>query len=175
MTSNELGTKVQDILPDMWREVCSKGTTLRFKVSSGSMLPLLDVGDVIKVCRVEPSVVCVGDLVAFQDGNDIIVHRIIAKKSSHNKLIFRHRGENAVSSGFFEGKNLIGRIISVEKEGREISLETLWHKINNKAVGWGLRLTDSIHYRCPRYFHNVFHIVSGLVWRLYQRLRLLRL
>ena len=172
MTSDDLKTEVQDILPEMWREACDKGTLLRFRVSSGSMTPILNVGDVVRVSRIEPSAVRVGDIVAFQDGSNILVHRIIARKWSNNQLIFRHRGDNAVSSGVFAVDNLIGRVISVDKEGHEISLDTLWHRINNKIIGWRLRIIGHINYRYPRLIRVVFHVILGPPWCLYRRLLL---
>ena len=175
MTRNKLKPKVQDILPEMWREVCDKGALLRFRVSSGSMMPVLNVGDVVIVSGVEPSAVRIGDIVAFQNGSDVLVHRVISRQWSSNQLLFRHRGDSAVSGGIFTSDNLIGRVISVDKEGHEFSLDTPWYTINNKIIGWRLRIVERINYRYPRFIRFMFHVILDPPWYLYRILLLRRL
>jgi signal peptidase I len=140
------------------------------------MRPIIGVGDVITVGRVEPSKVRIGDVVAFQEGQNVVIHRVIGKSAAKNTpLIFRHRGDNGASSGLFQAPNLIGRVLIVEKEGREISLNTSWYVMSNKILGWRLRLADNLDRMKFTHISVVVHLVLRPVWKLYYRLLLNRL
>jgi len=76
LAANKLDCKAQCILGEMWQEACERGGSLSFKVVSGSMSPMIEVGDVVTVGRADHSRVRIGDVVAFQDGQNVVVHRV---------------------------------------------------------------------------------------------------
>jgi signal peptidase I len=136
--------KVKFVLGEMLQEVCERGKSLSFKIASGSMSPIIEVGNVVKISRVKPSHVRTGDIVAFREGQNVVVHRIIGKKRLNRELIFSHRGDDGAISGKIPAKDLIGRVFLIKKGEREISLNTLWSAISNKILGWKLRLLNGI-------------------------------
>jgi len=137
-------SKTQNVLMEMWQEVCRSGGSLNFKILSASMKPTIEVGDVVKVSRVEPSRVRVGDILAFQVGQNVVVHRVIDKRWSDQQLSFRHRGDAGGISGKIAAEHLIGKVLAVKREGREISLDTLWFTMNNRVLGWRLHFIDTL-------------------------------
>ena len=66
---HELDDKAQSVLGEMWKEVCERGKSLSFKIVSGSMLPMIGVSDVVKVSRVEPSRIRIGDIAPGRSGH----------------------------------------------------------------------------------------------------------
>jgi len=82
-------------------------------VSSGSMVPTLNVGDIIIVRGVEPRAVTVGTIIIFHSPADYempIVHRVIKIDSDGNLVIFETKGDhNPVQDGWrVPSQNLMG-------------------------------------------------------------------
>jgi len=66
-------------------------------VSSGSMVPTLNVGDLIVVRGVEPQIVSVGEIIVFHSPRDrdmLIVHRVVGINSQGGRLYFETKGDN---------------------------------------------------------------------------------
>ena len=66
-------------------------------VSSGSMVPTLNVGDLIVVRGVEPQLVSVGQIIVFHSPRDrdmLIVHRVVGVNSQGGRLYFETKGDN---------------------------------------------------------------------------------
>ncbi len=173
--ANRLDGKTQGTLREMWQEACERGESLSFKIASGSMSPMLKVGNVVKVSKVQPSEVRIGDVVAFQDGPYVIVHRVIGKSLSNQQIIFRHMGDAGMSSGYIAAENLIGRVSRIEKEGRAIVLESRRHIMTNRIMVWRLRLVESLVRMLHRHIGMSLRFVLRPVWRLYRSLPLWRL
>ncbi len=82
-------------------------------VSSGSMIPTLNVGDIIVVRGTDPSTVTVGTIIIFHSPYDYptaIVHRVIAIDDTGGQEFFETKGDNnAVADGWrVPSANLIG-------------------------------------------------------------------
>ncbi len=168
-TADKVSHNAQRLLEEMWQEAYDRGRGLRFRVASGSMYPLLEVGDVVKVTRAEPSRLRIGDVVAFQNGRSVVVHRIIGKSWSNQQLSFRHRGDAGVSSGNIAAQDIIGRVSVIEKEGREIFLDTPRYIISNKILGWRLQLVDSLGRTKHRHISIGLRLALRPIWRLCRR------
>ena len=87
-------------------------------VASGSMLPTLNVGDLIIVQGVPPEEIVAdpltGDIIVFKSGDDLIVHRAIDKKHQNENYYFTTHGDNnplGVNEGPIEEDNVIGKVI----------------------------------------------------------------
>jgi signal peptidase len=66
-------------------------------VSSGSMIPTLNVGDIILVQGVDPSTITVGTIIIFHSPYDYqmpIVHRVQKISNNGNALFFETKGDN---------------------------------------------------------------------------------
>ena len=66
-------------------------------VSSGSMIPTLNVGDIIIVRGVDPRTVTVGTIIIFHSPYEYdmpIVHRVIAVDNQGNAIFFETKGDN---------------------------------------------------------------------------------
>ncbi len=66
-------------------------------VSSGSMIPTLNVGDIILVRGVDPRTVTVHTIIIFHSPNDWnmpIVHRVVAVDNQSGSIFFETKGDN---------------------------------------------------------------------------------
>ena len=86
-------------------------------VSSGSMIPTLNVGDIIIVRGVDPSTVTTGMIIIFHSPYDYstpIVHRVIAIDNEGGQLFFETKGDNnPVADGWrVPAANLIGVFVA---------------------------------------------------------------
>jgi len=82
-------------------------------VSSGSMVPVLNVGDIIIVRGVDPQSVTVGTIIIFHSPYEYdmpIVHRVIAVLNDGGSLFFETKGDhNGVQDGWrVPAENLMG-------------------------------------------------------------------
>ena len=82
-------------------------------VSSGSMVPVLNVGDIIIVRGVDPQTVTVGTIIIFHSPYEYdmpIVHRVIAVLNDGGSLFFETKGDhNGVQDGWrVPAENLMG-------------------------------------------------------------------
>ena len=87
-------------------------------VSSGSMRPTLEVGDLIIVKGVKPCEIQVGDIIAFRNPinpKSIIVHRVKYKFQENGKWYFTTQGDNNPHPISWERKipseYIIGKVI----------------------------------------------------------------
>ena len=82
-------------------------------VSSGSMVPVLNVGDIIIVRGVDPQAITVGTIIIFHSPYEYdmpIVHRVVAVVNDGGSLFFQTKGDhNEIQDGWkVPAENLIG-------------------------------------------------------------------
>ena len=135
----------KEILTEMWQEAYQNGKGFSFRVISGSMRPIIEVGDVVKIIRVPPSSIHTGDVAAFKVGKKIVVHRVIGKSKSNQQTRFRHMGDACRKSGKFLPQHLIGKVKAIEKEGREILLDSPRKILGKKLQVWRLCLIENLN------------------------------
>ena len=176
MANNGLvDNNTQTILTEMWQEVCRSGGTVSFRISSASMSPTLEVGDIVTVNKVEPARIRVGDILAFQVGQNVVVHRITGKSRWHQQRSFHHRGDAGGLTGNIEARYIIGKILSVKRDGHEISLDTPWFSLSNRVLGWRLHFVDTLSRLRPGILRMVVHQVLMLPWKICRGIFLRRL
>ena len=175
LIANKVNCKAQGILREMWQEAYEKGGNLSFKVVSGSMSPMIEVGDVVTIGRTDHCGVRIGDIVAFVDNQNVVVHRIIGKSRSNQQLSFYHRGDSGASSGKIIAQNLIGRVLLVEKKGHKIRLDSRRHIMCNRVLGWRLLVLDNLGRMRPGRLGIVLYQALRPLWKICRSLLFWRL
>lgn len=110
------------------QKVLGRGRTLRFKAKGGSMSPLIRNGDVVEVAPFKGKV-NFGDIILyFSSWGTPVVHRVIQR----NKESIITKGDSVPSSDHpVLFKQVLGRVVAVEKNGWRIRLDKPVGKLLN--------------------------------------------
>ncbi len=104
------------------KDVLAKGLPFRFCARGVSMAPFIKDGDVITVAPFYHSKFKVGDVVAFvcRESGKLIVHRVVARRDGLPFI----QGDSIpeIPDGFVPLENLLGRVIKVERSGKQIRM-----------------------------------------------------
>jgi len=114
----------------LWSDLHHQKQKLWLPVLSGSMLPLLRIGDRVLVESVSPENIKFGDIIVFKDLDKMVVHRVIQIYKDGSKS-FLQKGDNARIAEIVIGENIIGRVTAVQRGTKVISLNFwIWKTYN---------------------------------------------
>ena len=109
-------------------EVLGRGKTFKFKAKGGSMSPFIRNGDVVEVVSLKRKI-NFGDIILYHSsyGNSII-HRVIQR----NKESIITKGDSVPGSDQpIFSKQVLGRVVCIEKNGWRIRLDKSAGKLLN--------------------------------------------
>ncbi len=128
----------QQLFIDMSTELLHQGKNVRFQAPGLSMHPAIREGETITVAPVSPFDIKRGDILLYLAGTKVIAHRVVSIKreksdsTSHisaqsptlnPQLIFILRGDaSAICDDPVEAQQVLGKVVSVERHGRNIDL-----------------------------------------------------
>jgi|GEM_PF-304392 len=110
-----------EVLPELVKEVLSKGVECRLQVKGYSMSPFIKDGDMITISPVFGSLPRLGDVIAFihPKAGKLLIHRVVWKSRDAYLL----KGESALESdGLINKENILGLVTKVERKGKRIFL-----------------------------------------------------
>ena len=148
--SSSLGP--QHLFPDIASELLERGHSVRFQAPGRSMHPTIKEGETITVKPVEPRAVRTGDIILYRMKTGVIAHRVIRieQKATSGEAMFKAertipktrpstsqsssrspqhlfllRGDASINCDRpVEGGQILGKVVSVERDGRLIGLYT---------------------------------------------------
>lgn len=138
------------------REVLAQGYKVRVKGRGHSMYPFVRADDELLIDPTEPARLKIGDIIFFRRSRDLYVaHRLIKRLDSNNLIT---KGDNL---DYYDAPvpvdQVLGRIISIERNGRIQNMDSLFYKVLNTC--WA-RLSPISKQLRP---------VLRLAWKLYNR------
>ena len=107
-------------------------------IISGSMAPLIQIKDQIFIKRTAPSRLHIGDIITFWQGNILVTHRVIRKFTKGGNIYFVEKGDANTNYSQVDSQSIIGKVIKIKKNKREIDLNSLPWKTFNRITGIGL-------------------------------------
>ena len=116
-------------------QIIGEGHCVRFRASGESMRPLIVNDDILEVAPLSGRRISRGDilLVEISDGR-LLAHRVV-KTRHHNGISFLIKGDACGSpDGWFELKDVLGRVEVVEHGDQRINLSS--GKEKWRAWGW---------------------------------------
>jgi signal peptidase I len=150
-------------------EVLARGGALRFEAHGGSMAPFIRAGDLLTVEPAAADGLRVGDVALYRRaGNDLVVHRVIARRFEDGQIWLTLRGDAAPGAAEqVAGAQASGRVVRLQRGARVIRLDRkidrllawLWHgcafrhlwawtQVVKRAAFWSLgRLQGTRTYR----------------------------
>ena len=131
---NQDNTEEQKLSPNaiiaLWEDLYSKKHQSWLTILSGSMMPLLQIGDKVLIQSVKPDEIRLGDIIVFKtlDSDKLIVHRVIRRYSSSS---FLQKGDSTTTAEIVNSKYLIGKVIAIRKGNKIIyQNDGIWKFIN---------------------------------------------
>ena len=113
------------------------GASIRFTVSTTSMLPTLRPGDALIVEGEAAAGVRPGEMVVIRNGNTWVVHRLIRRKVSGERYCFVTKGDNRrLADPGFDATAPVGVVKRIQRGEESIDLETWQAKYGGRVLAW---------------------------------------
>jgi signal peptidase len=104
-------------------ELLQSGYGVRFSTPGHSMHPTIRDGEIVVVEPVDALAVKRGEIVLYRTTRGLIAHRVVTIRKKGELSIFMLRGDASTSfDESVEAGQVMGRVIRVERDGREIDL-----------------------------------------------------
>jgi signal peptidase I len=92
-----------------------------------SMHPFIKDGSQVMIAPVCATEIRIGDIIAFVDDNGdnrtLVCHRVVGRLWRNGELFLREKGDNGRRLTMVPAKEVLGKVISIERDGKQISLE----------------------------------------------------
>jgi len=98
-------------LLDLFR---SSGNPLTLKVEGNSMKPSLSGAQGVTIDFCEASTLAVGDILAYEAGDTVVVHRVLAKRVREGRVEIYQKGDNQQIGTWVNGEQVLGRVSEVQ-------------------------------------------------------------
>ena len=114
-----------------------------FRIISGSMSPLIEINDRVLVKKVNSSEIKQGDIILFKNDGTSVTHRVIRFSSQNGSAKILQKGDASNYASFIPYDDVIGKVITIEKKGKFLNLNSYQGRAINGFLGW----KNSISYR----------------------------
>jgi hypothetical protein len=158
------------MFPELITELLQDGHKVSFCAPGHSMFPTIMANETIMVEPIEPRTVQLGDIILYRTNGRLIAHRVIGiytprpddslpvSDPDGRSSILRHhcffifRGDAcAVCDAPVTAGQVLGKVVSVERDGSSINPYDFWYKLGCLAIAWGRRIR-----RLPRRIFSIF-------------------
>ena len=158
------------MFPELITELLQDGYKVSFCAPGHSMFPTIMANETIMVEPIEPATVQMGDILLYRTNGRLIAHRVVGmyRPASNDSLpvsdpdgrtsILRHhwffifRGDACtICDEPVPAAQILGKVVSVERDGVIIDLYDSWYKLVCLAVAWGGRIR-----RLPSRIFSIF-------------------
>jgi signal peptidase I len=128
MNSKEVSKYITPVM-EIWKQT---DRDLGLKIYGNSMRPLINPGDHISLRLIDFVLLKMGDIIAFREGDNLVVHRFIKKKMVNGKWLFCQKGDNLWGWSWIQEDRILGKVESIQRPGRTLNLASWrWHCINH--------------------------------------------
>jgi hypothetical protein len=128
-TGGNASEVLEQVSQELWLKQYFKKQEGWLNMLSGSMYPLIPVTARIFLKPVPLSRIRLGDIIVFRQETKIISHWVIGIKREGQKLRFVQQGNNFSSPSIIDGKDILGKVVVVEHDGRSFRLDTVWRRL----------------------------------------------
>jgi signal peptidase I len=130
------------LLLDLSTELLGRGKRVRFRAPGRSMYPTIRENEAITVEPVAPQDVKVGDIILFRSGESVVAHRVVRierGKGETLRFILREDTLGTLDQPVV-AEQILGKVVSVERAGRNIDLYSIRAKVRLLVHTIGSRL-----------------------------------
>jgi len=160
------------MFPDIITDLLQEGYKVSFDAPGHSMFPTIMANETILVEAIDPGIVRVGDIVLYRTNGRLVAHRVVGINmnsdnsfSSHSDYdtqssvlgpqhLFILRGDAASACDApVKAGQILGKVVSIERNGFSIDPYCFTHKIGCLAICWGARIK-----KLPRLIFSSFFL-----------------
>jgi hypothetical protein len=104
------------------QEALAVSTAVRFRAEGDEMDPAIRNGEIITITPPDPGQLVVGDVVLCRHADRLRAERVVDIADDSGARRFVVRGDAAADSMTMSGADVIGKVVSVFRDGRMIAL-----------------------------------------------------
>ena len=159
------------MIASLYVQALRQGLALWFKVTSGSMRPLLAIGSEVYISPVPAQLLQIGDIAAFETSQGVVVHRIVACRRHGSTMQFLQMADVDLYPSWIEDDAVVGRVIAVRQESTCIDLQhPLAKRLGRATAHLRYWLAQRMRHRHLRgVLHACSRVVAHLQYRLVQK------
>jgi signal peptidase I len=110
------------VMASLYIQAIRQGQSVWFRVVSGSMVPILHIGDSVHIKPAKASEIHIGEIAAFETHDGLVVHRIIQHRQTGTSIQLLEMGDADLRAGWVEEQAVVGRVVAVRHGSRQINL-----------------------------------------------------
>jgi signal peptidase I len=123
-------------IKEMQDELFQKNRKGWFRIISGSMSPLIEINDRALVKKVDTSEIKLGDIILFKNDGTSVTHRVIRFSRQDGIVLVLQKGDASNYASFIPYDDVIGKVITIEKKGKFLNLNSYQGRVINGLLGW---------------------------------------
>src|SRR5690348_15358821 len=102
--SSQNGIGEQEVIAELYREALRGGQPLWFRVASGSMHPLLRIGEEVYIEPATADELEVGEIAAFETGAGLVIHRVVQRRADGDSPQLVEMSDTQLRAGTVESE-----------------------------------------------------------------------
>jgi len=118
-------------ISSLFIQALREGQGLWFQVASGSMVPILNLGDKVWIEPARAIDIHIGDVAAFETPQGLVIHRIVKRELRSTNVRLLEMNDVNLSANWIVEKAVVGRVTTIQKAALVMNLQ---HPI---AQRWG--------------------------------------
>ena len=119
------------VLTSLYEELLLKKGELLLTARSGSMTPLIRIGDKVKVRTTSTEAIGFGDIIVFREEEKLVIHRVVAKGKLERQPFFLQKGDRSSFPFRIPAQCVLGTVFEIHKPSRCILLNSRkWRFLN---------------------------------------------
>ncbi len=131
------------LIRELQEELFEKEGEGWFRIVSGSMRPLIDVGDRVLAKRVGLSDVKARDIVVLRNREVLVTHRVLKIFEKDGTTVIFQKGDSGSYASLVAAECVTGKVVAIEKDGRILRLDRGRIRVVNTLLG----LRNSLFYQ----------------------------
>jgi hypothetical protein len=117
------GASDTGIIAGLYREAVRKGQPLWFRVASGSMHPLLRIGEQVYIEPTTARQLQIGEIAAFETEAGLVIHRIVQRHQENSDIQLVEMSDVHLRAGRVKSGAVIGRVVAIRQGNTRIDLQ----------------------------------------------------
>ena len=111
------------VIASLYIEAVRKGQPQWFRVISGSMHPLLRIGEEVRVEPAAAERIAVGEIAAFETGEGLVIHRIVQQRQADAGVQLVEMSDVHFRVGRVDDGAVVGRVVAIRQGHISIDLQ----------------------------------------------------